>query len=243
MNRLLNKLLHAMLPAVATLAVLCAGHAGAQAWPSKPVKLIAVFPPGGSVDTVSRILAHQLTKQTGQQFLVDNKGGASGSIGTAFVAKSPPDGYTFAVVFDTHGVNPSLIPNISYDTLKDLPAPPDLAVIATPADTVTGLIHDAGLAGIRNVVVLPGGFDESSEEGRLRAAALSKELDRFGMRLIGPESFGIMRPHCGLNATLAHDCVRPGSQLPRLVSPASPRSIAARVSMSANCSTICSTMR
>ena len=111
-------------------------------------------------------------------------------------------------------VNPrhaSVFGNHCFVRLKDLPAPPDLAVIATPADTVTGLIHDAGLAGIRNVVVLPGGFDESSEEGRLRAAALSKELDRFGMRLIGPESFGIMRPHCGLNATLAHDCVRPGS--------------------------------
>ena len=92
----------------------------AQAWPNKPVKIIAVFPPGGSVDTVSRILAFQLTKQTGQQFVVDNKGGASGSIGTAAVAKSPADGYTFGVVFDTHGVNPSLIPNLSYDTLKDL---------------------------------------------------------------------------------------------------------------------------
>ena len=94
--------------------------ANAQAWPNKPVKVIAVFPPGGSVDTVSRILSHQLTKQLGQQFVVDNKGGASGSIGTAAVAKSPADGYTFGVVFDTHGVNPSVIPNLSYDTLKDL---------------------------------------------------------------------------------------------------------------------------
>ena len=94
--------------------------AGAQAWPSKPVKMIAVFPPGGSVDTVARILSFQLTKQLGQQFIVDNKGGASGSIGTGAVAKSPPDGYTFAVVFDTHGVNPSLIPNLPFDTLKDL---------------------------------------------------------------------------------------------------------------------------
>lgn len=94
--------------------------AGAQAWPSKPVKMIAVFPPGGSVDTVTRILSFQLTKQLGQQFVVDNKGGASGSIGTGAVAKSPPDGYTFAVVFDTHGVNPSLIPNLPFDTLKDL---------------------------------------------------------------------------------------------------------------------------
>ena len=92
----------------------------AQSWPTKSVKIVAVFPPGGSVDTVARILSFQLTKQLGQQFVVDNKGGASGSIGTAAVAKSPPDGYTFAVVFDTHGVNPTLIPNLPFDTLKDL---------------------------------------------------------------------------------------------------------------------------
>ena len=94
--------------------------ATAQPWPTKSVKIVAVFPPGGSVDTVARILSFQLTKQLGQQFVVDNKGGASGSIGTAAVAKSPPDGYTFAVVFDTHGVNPTLIPNLPFDTLKDL---------------------------------------------------------------------------------------------------------------------------
>ena len=92
----------------------------AQAWPNKPVKLVAVFPPGGSVDQVARILSAPLQKVLGQPVIVDNKGGASGSIGTAAVAKSDPDGYTFAVVFDTHGVNPSLIPNLSYDTKKDL---------------------------------------------------------------------------------------------------------------------------
>jgi tripartite-type tricarboxylate transporter receptor subunit TctC len=90
------------------------------AWPTKPVKIISVFPPGGSVDQVARIFAAQLTKQTGQQFIVDNRGGASGSIGTQVVATSPPDGYTFGVVFDTHAVNPSLIPNLPYDTVKDL---------------------------------------------------------------------------------------------------------------------------
>ena len=90
------------------------------AWPTKPVKIIAVFPPGGSVDQVARIFAAQLTQQTAQQFIVDNRGGASGSIGTQVVATSPPDGYTFGVVFDTHAVNPSLIPNLPYDTVKDL---------------------------------------------------------------------------------------------------------------------------
>jgi tripartite-type tricarboxylate transporter receptor subunit TctC len=102
-------------------AALFAASALAQGgWPNKPVKLIAVFPPGGSVDQVSRILAQQLQTQLNQPFIVDNKGGASGSIGAAAVAASPPDGYTFGVVFDTHGVNPSLIPNLSFDTVKDL---------------------------------------------------------------------------------------------------------------------------
>ena len=110
-----NRILATVLLAIAALAA----HAQAP-WPSKPVKLIAVFPPGGSVDQVARIFAAQLTTQTGQQFIVDNRGGASGSIGTQVVATSPPDGYTFGVVFDTHAVNPSLIPNIPFDTVKDL---------------------------------------------------------------------------------------------------------------------------
>ena len=79
--------------------------AGAQAWPAKqPIKLVAVFPPGGSVDQVARILAVPLTQQLGQSVIVDNKGGASGSIGTAAVAAAAPDGYTFAVVFDTASI-------------------------------------------------------------------------------------------------------------------------------------------
>ncbi|MDP3604494.1 MAG: tripartite tricarboxylate transporter substrate-binding protein, partial [Polaromonas sp.] len=93
----------------------------AQAWPAKqPIKFVAVFPPGGSVDQVARILAVPLSQQLGQNIIVENKGGASGSIGTAAVAAAPADGYTFAVVFDTHGVNPSLIPGMPFDTRKDL---------------------------------------------------------------------------------------------------------------------------
>jgi len=97
-----------------------AGAVFAQAWPAKPVKIIVGFPPGGSVDQVSRIFAAQLTQSLGQQFVVENRTGASGSIGAQAVATSPPDGYTWGVVFDTHAVNPSLIPNIPFDTLKDL---------------------------------------------------------------------------------------------------------------------------
>lgn len=106
----------------------------AQQWPSKTVRIIAVFPPGGSVDQVSRILAQQLSTQTGQQFVVENRGGAAGSIGTAAIAKAEPDGYTFGVVFDTHGVNPSLIPNLSFDTLRDLQP---LVLVGTGAMAIT----------------------------------------------------------------------------------------------------------
>ncbi len=105
--------------AAATLVVPATSRA--QAWPTKqPIKLVAVFPPGGSVDQVARILAPALQQALGQTVVVDNKGGASGSIGTAFVAAAPPDGYTLAVVFDTHAVNPALQPNLPFDTRKDL---------------------------------------------------------------------------------------------------------------------------
>lgn len=102
------------------LGAVASAPAFAQAWPTKPIRLISVFPPGGSVDQVARVLGQQLTKQLGQSVVVENVGGASGSIGTTAVARAAPDGYTFGVVFDTHGTNPSLIPNIQYDTLKDL---------------------------------------------------------------------------------------------------------------------------
>jgi len=93
----------------------------AQAWPTKqPIKLVAVFPPGGSVDQVARVLQVPLQLALGQTVIVENKGGASGAIGTAQVAQAPADGYTFGVVFDTHAVNPSLIPNLSFDTKRDL---------------------------------------------------------------------------------------------------------------------------
>ncbi len=111
-----------LLPALFAVACAMAPQwALAQAWPTKqPIKLVAVFPPGGSVDQVARLLAQPLSTQLGQNVIVDNKGGASGSIGAAAVAAAAPDGYTFAVVFDTHGVNPSLIPGLPFDSRKDL---------------------------------------------------------------------------------------------------------------------------
>jgi tripartite-type tricarboxylate transporter receptor subunit TctC len=108
-----------------------------------------------------------LQKVLGQPVIVDNKGGASGSIGTAAVAKSDPDGYTFAVVFDTHGVNPSLIPNLSYDTKKDL-AP--VMLISRSAMMVAA--HPSS------------GFKSFTEV----VAAAKKEPGKFGFASIGSGS-------------------------------------------------------
>lgn len=119
---------------LASLVGLAAASCFAQAWPTKqPIKLVAVFPPGGSVDQVARILSQPLQAQLNQTVIVENKGGASGSIGAAFVAQSPADGYTFAVVFDSHAVNPALIPGLPYDVKKDLAA---ISLIGTAAMTI-----------------------------------------------------------------------------------------------------------
>jgi tripartite-type tricarboxylate transporter receptor subunit TctC len=91
----------------------------AQEWPSRIVKFVSPYPPGGSVDPLARILAAKLAESLKQQFIVENRTGASGIIGTDYVAKSAPDGYTFVFVFDTHAVHQALNPNLPFDPAKD----------------------------------------------------------------------------------------------------------------------------
>lgn len=109
--------------AMIAAAVLCSGIASgvqAQSFPVKPVRFIVPFPPGGTVDPLARLIGAKLNAALGQQFIVDNRTGGSGIIGTDIAAKANPDGYTYVFVFDTHAVNPSLMPNLPFDTLKDL---------------------------------------------------------------------------------------------------------------------------
>jgi tripartite-type tricarboxylate transporter receptor subunit TctC len=95
-----------------------AAPAFAQDWPTKPVKIVCPFPPGGSVDPLGRLLGAKLSESLGQQFIVENRTGASGAIGTAYAAKQPADGYTFVITFDTHAIIPFL-QKLPYDTAKD----------------------------------------------------------------------------------------------------------------------------
>ena len=101
------------------LSLAVALPAMAQDWPSKPVRFIVPFPPGGSVDPLARLLGAKLGEDLKQQFIIENRPGAGGSIGTAAAAKAPADGYTFLVCFDSHAVNQALIANLPFDTAKD----------------------------------------------------------------------------------------------------------------------------
>jgi tripartite-type tricarboxylate transporter receptor subunit TctC len=103
----------------ATLAVLAA-PAQAQSWPNKAIKLVVPFPPGGGTDTFARPLAARLSAQLGQQVVIDNRGGAGGTIGADVVAKSAPDGYTFLVGAVHHTVAVSVYKSLPYSLDKDL---------------------------------------------------------------------------------------------------------------------------
>jgi tripartite-type tricarboxylate transporter receptor subunit TctC len=105
---------------IRVLALLClALPAHAQDWPSKPVKFVSPYPPGGSVDPLARLFAAKVGESLKQQFIVENRTGASGIIGTDYVAKSAPDGYTFVFIFDTHAVHQALNPKLPFDPVKD----------------------------------------------------------------------------------------------------------------------------
>lgn len=105
----------------AAAASLAAPAVHAQpAWPSGPIRIVVPFPPGGSTDAMARLLQPRLQAELGQPIVVENRGGASGSLGAAAVARSAPDGNTWLLVFDTHAVNQALIPNMGFDTLRDL---------------------------------------------------------------------------------------------------------------------------
>jgi tripartite-type tricarboxylate transporter receptor subunit TctC len=125
--------------AVGVIAVLAALPASAQevSWPTKPVRFIVPFPPGGTVDPLARLVGARLSATLGQQFIVDNRTGASGSIGTGIAARATPDGYTYVFVFDTHVVNPHLIPRLPFDTVKDLA--PVMLVATAPYAFLTNL--------------------------------------------------------------------------------------------------------
>jgi len=116
--------------AAATFAV----PAVAQSYPSKPVRLVSPFPPGGSVDVVGRLLAAKLSESMGQQVVVDNRSGASGVIGTEVVMNAPPDGYTLLINTIPFVTNQFLMPRSPYDPLRDFAS---ISLVASSPSLVT----------------------------------------------------------------------------------------------------------
>ena len=113
---------YATLALVLALTAVTAGtsaHAAQSAYPSRPIRLIVPFSPGGSADNLARTMQPALSAALGQSVILDNRGGASGVIGTELVARAAADGYTLLLITTTHTVNPSLLKKLPYDTIKD----------------------------------------------------------------------------------------------------------------------------
>jgi tripartite-type tricarboxylate transporter receptor subunit TctC len=104
------------------VAVSCAAFAGlayGQAYPSKPIRIVAPFAPGGGTDLIARVAAQKMTESLGQQSVVDNRPGAGGTLGAELGAKAPPDGYTFTLIAGSYAVNPSLF-KLNFDSINDI---------------------------------------------------------------------------------------------------------------------------
>jgi tripartite-type tricarboxylate transporter receptor subunit TctC len=135
--------------AIAALSLMPVPAAFAQAWPAKPIRLMVPFPPGGSTDIVARIVAQKLGERLGQSLVIENRGGAGGTIGTAVIAKAAPDGYNLAIAStSTHVVAPAVYTKLEYDAVRDfapislIAVSPYLLVVntAVPAKTLKELI-------------------------------------------------------------------------------------------------------
>ncbi|MBM3646473.1 MAG: tripartite tricarboxylate transporter substrate binding protein [Alphaproteobacteria bacterium] len=168
---------------IAALAVLAAPVAAQDSYPSRSVRWVVPFPAGGPTDTLSRVLAAKLGEQWGQSVVVENKGGASGAIGSEFVAKATPDGYTIMLgTQSTHASNMIFFPNLPYDPLKDfqpltligtacmaLVVPPSVPV-NTPQELVTWIKKQDG--GVNYASAAQGSSQHVAAELMVRRAGL-----------------------------------------------------------------------
>lgn len=115
--------------ALATVLLIAAGAAAAQTYPSRPIRWIIPFPPGGAMDVMARALAPKLSESLGRPVVTENRPGAGGSIGSELVARSAPDGHTMLIVSVGHAVNPSLYPKMAFDPVRDFEPVTQVAVV------------------------------------------------------------------------------------------------------------------
>ena len=164
--------------AAATLAAPFLPHtASAQAWPARPVKVIVPYPAGGGADTTARILFGRLSEVWGQQFVIDNRGGAGGTIAEAIAAKADPDGYTILYDATAFSINPFLYGKLSFDYLKDFQP----VILTTLVPNILVLNKDVPAKTVADVIALakaaPDGLDFASS-GNGTVQHLSLEMFR-----------------------------------------------------------------
>lgn len=177
------------------------GWAFAQAYPSKPVRIIVPFPPGASPDIIARIVGRQLTERWGQQIVVDNRGGAGGNLAVALGAKATPDGYTLTIVSNHFVANPSIFKKVPYDVDKDF-AP---VILAASNASILVVNPALGVDSVKALIALaranPGKINYSSG-GNGSVAHLATELFKSmaGIDIVHVPYKG---PADGINALIA----------------------------------------
>ena len=144
----LHQLASCALAAIAAFSAAPTATAQASSYPDKPVRFVVPYPPGGGTDVIARIVHERFQAALGQTIVIENKGGAGGSVGTDVVAKSAPDGYTVLFTLSSHTINPAIFPKLAYDTQKDFEPIGSVASLPQilvanpqfPANTVADLI-------------------------------------------------------------------------------------------------------
>ena len=192
-------------------------HARAQQYPSKVVRMIVPFAPGGNTDIIARGITPRMSEDLGQQIVVDNRGGAASTLGTELGAKAPPDGYTLLMVSSAHVINPAVWKKLPYDSVKDF-APVTLvanvpnALIVHPSLPVKTLKEVIALARARPGQLLystPGRGTSSHLAVEMLAAHARLNLVHIPYKGVGPATIDLVAGHVHLQfasmpATMPH---------------------------------------
>jgi tripartite-type tricarboxylate transporter receptor subunit TctC len=199
-----------LLAAFGLLAMLLAaglGPAAAQTYPARPITLVVPFAPGGSASTMARSVADKMSETLGQQIVIDNRGGAGGTVATRAVAKAAPDGYTLLVVTSaTVGTSPSLVQNLGYDARKDfdpiglIAATPNLVVVhpSFPARSLPELIKIGKETATPIAYGSPGTGTLNHLTGELLAYRTGMKLAHVPYKGAGPALNDLLGGHIGV---------------------------------------------
>lgn len=169
---------------IAVIPACLAAPAWSQAYPTKPIRIIAPFAPGGGTDFIARVAAHKLSEVLGQQAIVENRAGAGGTLGAEVGAKSAPDGYTYTLISGSYAVNPSLY-KLNFDPVNDI-----TPVIQMSQGPFLVVVHPSlPVKGIRDLIALakakPNGLNfASSGQGSITHLATELFIDMAGIKMV-----------------------------------------------------------